>query len=322
MSGDKPRSSFLQEAMRIRSYRMNKISTIVMAIVFSIAGSLFAADTTGVVYKVFTPTGAGKSVLVKSGDKQLKYFVVEKGVSFGFNVTGPIKVKIMTRAEFKPGLKDLNYEIQTWEANHLVKGRKAKTTPSALSLGSLNIGLARDMIIEVPEGTHSYRLWITSDKTDRYYVRFYQTGAAAATEPDYSQPSQFKQQVTLVSGNNLQAYYLVDATGGVTLTVSGPSYLQIFCRANYDHDMKGRAKYTLGMYEEGREITQFSGVVSMSSKVQFKELSELIPSTLNTYSYNVPAGKHIYQFKKLESASPNLALRFRVAKSSGLGLTQ
>lgn len=322
MSGDKPRSSFLQEVVRIRSYRMNKIGTIVMAIVLLIAGNSFAADTTGVVYKVFTPTGAGKSVLVKSGDKQLKYFAVEKGVSFGFNVTGPTKVKIMTRAEFKPGIKELNYEIQTWEANHLIKGRKATTTPSALSVGGLNIGLARDMIIDVPEGMHSYRLWITSDKTDRYYVRFYQIGAVSETEPDYIQPTQFKQQVTLVSGNNLQAYYLVDATGGVSLTVTGPMSLEIFCRANYDHDMKGRAKYTLGMSEEGREITQFSGVVSMSSKAQFKELSELIPSTLNTYTYSVPAGKHIYQFKKLESASPNLALRFRVAKSSNPGSVQ
>jgi hypothetical protein len=301
---------------------MNKIGIFVIAIACLIAGSSFAADTTGVVYKVFTPTGAGKSVLVQSGVKQYKYFVVEKGVSFGFDATGPAKIKIQTRAEFKSGIKELSYQIETWESNHLIKGRKVKATPSALSLNGQNIGLARSVIIDVPEGKHTYRLWITSDKTDKYYVRFYQSGLTAAAVPDYIQPSQFRQQVTLLSGQNMLAYYLVDSNGGVTLSLAGPMQLQIFCRANFDHDMKGRAKYTLGMFEDNREIAQFSGAASMATGAQFKELSELVPSTLNTYTFNVPGGNHVYQFKKLESASPNLALRFKIAKTSSIGLAQ
>jgi hypothetical protein len=294
---------------------MSKIGIFIAAIVLLITGSSFAADTTSTAYNVFTPTGAGKTVLIKSGDKQYNYFIVEKGVSFGFDITGPDQIKIHTRAEFKPSLKDIGYEIQVWEANHLIKGRKVSTTPSTLKFNDQALGLSRDIIMDVPEGIHKYRLWITSDQADRYYTRFYQTRAAVENPVKYLQPSQFRQQVTLLSGGNMEAYYIVDSNGGVTLTIDGPVQLTLFCRANFDKNMKGRAKFTLGMYEGEKEVTQFAGVVSISSKAQFKELSDLVPSSLNTYGFAVPAGKHIYQFRKINSASPSLAIRFKTAPS-------
>jgi hypothetical protein len=296
---------------------MNKLGIIVLGTVLLVSGCLYAADTTTTAYNVFTPTGAGKNVLIKSGARQYNYFVVEKGVSFGFDITGPDKIKIHTRAEFKPGLKDVGYEIQVWEANHLIKGRKVNATPSALTFNNQALGLSRDIIIDVPEGVHKYRLWITSDQADRYYTRFYQTNATVVDNPvNYIQPSQFRQQVTLLSGGNLEAYYIVDTAGGVTLTIDGPVMLTLFCRANFDKNMKGRAKFTLGMYEGDREVTQFAGAVPISSKAAFKELSDLVPSTLNTYGFSVPPGKHIYQFRKINSASPSLAIRFKATKST------
>jgi hypothetical protein len=293
---------------------MNKIVTVASAIAFLLGGDAFAADTTTVVYNFFSPTGAGKSVQINTGAKSYKYFIAEKGSSFGFDVTGPTKVKILTRAEFKTGQNELSYEIQTWEGDHLIKGRKVKTTPAAFLFNNANLGLGRGIILDVPAGKHSYRLWITSDLADTYYLRFYQTQSGAGIISDYIQPTQFQRQVTYLSGNTILPYYLVDSTGGVTLDLAGPMRLTIFCRANYDHDMTGKAKFMLGMFEEGREAAQFAGVVKMATGAQFKELTELVPSTLTTFTFTVPAGRHVYQFKKLESASPSLALRFKIAK--------
>jgi hypothetical protein len=298
---------------------MKKTAAFILAICLLFTGISFAADTTAVSYKVFKPTGAGMSLLVQSGTKQFKYYIVSRGTSFGFDVTGPTKVKVYTRAEFKTGIKEQSYEIQVWEADRLVKGRKVKATPSALLANSQILGLSRSVIFDVPAGQHSYRLWMISDKADKYYIRFYQTQPGAKSSIDNLQPTQFKRQVTLVSGGNMLPYYLVDTTGGVSLNVAGPAQLIIYCRANYDKNMRGKSKFTLGMYESGKEAAQFPGAVKMATKTEFLELGELVPSTLNTYTFNVPVGKHIYQFKKIDSASPNLALRFKTAKS-GLGM--
>jgi hypothetical protein len=298
---------------------MNKVAALFLTICLSFSGISLAADTTAISYQIFKPSGAGKSQMVQSGVKQYKYYVVDRGASFGFDVTGPTKVKVYTRAEFKAGVSDLSYEIQVWEGDRLVKGRKVKATPSALLANGQKLGLARSVIFDVPAGKHSYRLWIVSDKADKYYARFYQALSGAKSSINILQPAQFKRQVTLVSGQNMLPYYLVDTTGGVSLNVAGPAQLIIYCRANYDKNMKGKSKYTLGMFESGKETAQFPGAVKMATKTEFLELGELVPSTLNTYTFNVPAGKHVYQFKKIDSASPNLALRFKTAKS-GFGM--
>ncbi len=297
---------------------MKRLTIIMLVLLFGAAGSSLAA--TKAKYRAFTPTGAGKSAFAKSGDKQYKYFIVDKGTSFGFDVTGPATVKIRTRAAFKPAVKSLDYEIQIWEAERLVSGRKVKASPATILIDNQNVGLSRTVFVKVPKGRHSYRLWLSSAQADKYFARFY-IAKQAPKKSKYSsfKPTQFSREVTLVSGTKELPYYLVDGTGGVSVSINGPTELKIYCRANYDQTMKGRSKFTLGMYEAGKEAAQFAGGVAMANKLQFKELKDMIPSTLNVYTFKVPDGRHIYEFKKVEATSPNLALRFKISKV-GLGM--
>ena len=53
--------------------------------------------------------------------------------------------------------------------------------------------------------------------------------------------------------------------------------------------------------------------------MQFKELKDMVPSTLNVYMFKVPDGRHVYAFKKVDATSPSLALRFQISKV-GLGI--
>jgi hypothetical protein len=297
---------------------MKKVTIILLAILLGVSGNSIAAKKSR--YRAFTPSGAGKSVFVKSGARQYKYFIVEKGASFGFDVTGPTTVRIRTRAELKPDVKNPNYEIQVWEGDNMVTGRKVKTGPSKLLVDNKNIGVARTVFVKVPRGRHSYRLWMTSDKIDNYYVKFYRIRKTTKQSKFGAiKPYQFNREVLLLSGKNAISYYLVNNDGGVSLSVVGPTELKIYCHAAYSQSMKGRTKYTLAMYEDDGQVAQFPGAVTMSSTMQFKDLNDFVPSTLSTHVFKVPDGKHIYVFKEVESASPNLAVRFKISKV-GLGI--
>ncbi len=297
---------------------MKKVTIILLAILLGVSGSSIAAKKSK--YRAFTPSGAAKSVFVKSGAKQYKYFIVEKGTSFGFDVTGPTTVRIRTRAELKPDVKNPSYEIQVWEGDRMATGRKVKTAPSKLLVDNQSIGLARTVFVKVPKGRHSYRLWMTSDKVDKYYVKFYRLRKTTKkTKLGAIKPYQYDKEVTLLSGKNAIPYYLVDNDGGVSLSVVGPTDLRIYCHAAYSQTMQGRTKYTLAMYEDGTQVAQFAGAVKMSSNMQFKDLNDFVPSTLSTHVFKVPDGKHIYVFKEVESASPNLAIRFKISKV-GMGM--
>jgi hypothetical protein len=300
---------------------MKKLVIFVLAIAILVGGSAFAAKTK---YKAFTPTGAGKGLFLKSKTDQHKYFAVNKGTSFGFDVVGPTKIKVRTRPAMKAGVALAEYEMQIWEGDKLIKGLKAKCKASTLTAeGESNgVGVAKTLTIIVPKGKHSYRLWVTSTNTDKFYTRFYQA-KKAAKKIKYSsfKPLEFTKQITVKSGKNSIPYYFVNSKGGARVSVVGPAKMQIYCRASFDKDMKGRIKYTLGIYEGTNLVKQFPGATKASTKSDYVEDGGLIPSYLKKFTFDVPAGKHIYEFKMLDSASPGLALRFKISNSS-LGMVK
>jgi hypothetical protein len=300
---------------------MKKLVIFLLAFAIMAGGSAFAAKTK---YKAFTPTGAGKGLFLKSKTDQHKYFVVNKGTSFGFDITGPTKIKIRTRPAMKTGVALSEYEMQIWEGDKLIKGLKAKCKASMLTVeGETNsVGVAKSLTIAVPKGKHSYRLWVTSANTDKFYSRFYQV-KKAARKIKYSsfKPLEFTKQITVKSGKNSIPYYMVNTKGGARVSVVGPAKMQIYCRAGFDKNMKGRVKYTLGMYEGTILAKQFPGVTKASTKTDFVEDGGLIPSYLKKFTFDVPAGKHTYEFKMLDSSSPGLALRFKISNSS-LGMAK
>jgi hypothetical protein len=298
---------------------MRKVVIFLVAFVFIASGVSFAAK---IKYRAFTPTGATKSVTLKSKTSQHKYFVVDKGISFGFDAAGPTRIRIRTRAEMSPDTKNAEYEIQVWEGDHLVDGRKVKSVASPIASDEIKapIGLARDVIVKVPKGKHTYRLWVISDKTSRIYARFGQEKKPAKkTQYNYYKPYEFTKQVTLVSSKKPVIYYVVDQNGGASLSVVGPTKIQIYCRATFNKSIKGSAKFSLGLFEKGQQAAIFPAVAKASSKIEFKELPEMIPSALNTFVFSVPEGKHVYELKEVDLAAPSLAVRFKIAKV-GLGM--
>jgi hypothetical protein len=306
--------------MMIRSFKMRKAVVFFLAFVFLSGGTSFGAKA--LKYRAFTPNSAEKSVFLKSAKSQRKYFIVNKGTSFGMNVVGPAKVRIRTRAEIAAGIQEVDYEFQVWEGDRLIDGRKVKSKPSLLVADGLKtgIGVARSIIISVPKGKHSYRLWIVSDKTNKIFARFYQSKKPMKKAEFINyKPYEFKKQVTLAAGKKPVTYYLIDQTGGVTLSVVGPTRIQIYCRASFDKNMKGSAKFSLGLFEKGQQAAIFPGVTKASNKVAFKEMADIIPSYLSTFTFSVPDGKHVYELKKVDSAAPSLAVKFKIMKI-GLGI--
>jgi hypothetical protein len=301
------------------SFNMRRTAFLILAFAFSFSGAAFGTKAAKVQYRVFAPSGAGKSVFLKSGTRLQKYSVIDKGTTLGFDVVGPTKVKIRTRAEFRPDVAEVTYEGQVWEGDRLVDGRKVKVPTSKLTLPgqSMGIGNARDIIMKVPKGKHSYRLWLTSEMVDRYYVRFYQTKRPQKM-PEYImfRPYAFVKELSLTGGKVVTTYYLVDGNGGATLSIVGPTILQVYCRANFSKDVKGNSKYTLGVFEGGKQARVFEGTCKQAPKGVFKELPDMLPSTLQKFTLDVPAGKHIYELKKINSAAPSLSVRFKIMKKS------
>jgi hypothetical protein len=90
----------------------------------------------------------------------------------------------------------------------------------------------------------------------------------------------------------------------------------VYCRTNFDKTIKERSKFALGVFEHGGSVKKFTGIAKMSSKMAYRNRTDLIPSTLHKYTLNVPSGNHTYTFKKVNSAAPNIAVRFKMKEDS------
>lgn len=295
---------------------MRRTVVFFVASLLLLSGTAIGAKTK---YRVFTPSGAGKSQFLKSGEKKHKYFLLEEGKSLSFDIKGPIKAKIRTRAELPKGVSFGEYEIQIWEGDKLIAGRKVKSSVSKLKpeKGNASVGLAREVFFKVPRGTHKYIIRLVSGKIEKFYLRFYQEKKKKKRSVYVTyNPVKHERTVGLKSKKSTIPYYLVDGDGGTELKIIGPTKIKIYCRANFDPTMKEKSKFALGVFEKGKSVEKFSGIAKKSTRSGWVDLAELIPSTLHKFTLDVPPGEHIYEFKKMNSSAPSLSVRFKMLKSS------
>jgi len=302
----------------IRNFNVRLIGSTVIAFVYLFCG-LTSDALAKTNYKAFTPTKAEKNAFLKSDSKKLKYFEIEKNGSIEFDITGPAKIKIRTRAAFSGNAESVAYKLTIWEGNKVRAGRKAKTKHSKLTVdGSDNkIGLARDIFLDVPKGKHVYTVSFSSGEVDMVYARFYMSKPKKKKSAYESYiPYEFVRKEKLKSGKSVSSYYFIDENGGAKIKVIGPTKIKIYCRANFDPTIKEKSKFSFGVFEGEKSVKKFSAIADKSSKSVYTKTPELIPSTMHSFVLDVPGGEHIYEFKKLNSPSPNLAIRFLILSSS------
>jgi hypothetical protein len=317
MSGNNQKSYSLLAGAMIRRCDMRRsffYSAVALLLMFGtgLAGKIN--------YRVFKPEGGDKHEFLKSDGKKYKYFILEQNRVIEFNVSGPTRAKIRVRPGLEGGIKSADFEIQIWENDKLIAGRKANSRKSRLSTNNkgVDIGLARDIFFKVPRGKHSYKIRVVSSNIKKFYVRFYQEKKKRKPKYVTYKPSEFDKTVKLKSEKSNITYYLVDKDGGASLTILGPAEIRVYCRANFDKNIKEKTKFGLGVFENGEAVKKFTGIAKKSSKTVFEDRTDLIPSTLHKYTLRIPSGKHNYTFKKINSAAPTLAIRFKM-KEDGLG---
>jgi len=114
------------------------------SLVFSAAVLLLAFGTAAAgktKYRVFKPDGAGKYEFLKSDGKKYKYFMLEQGQVIDFKIIGPTKVKIRVRPALEGKIKSADFEIQVWEGDKLIAGRKVNSRKSKLRTDTKGIDI-------------------------------------------------------------------------------------------------------------------------------------------------------------------------------------
>ncbi len=298
-----------------------KFTSIVAALI--IAGMLLPSlgrAQNGFTWKTIKPHRSPPPVKVKVLGKKLTYYPLEKGDEIIITITGPTKMRVLSRIEFGADPRGEKSYYLRYERDDGKKGKFRRVTDASSTAvladdEAVHLGTSRSVYLNVPDGKHTYRFYVGSKSNYRLYLRFYQRRVALGEGADNVAftPAAFTSQVPLIVKEEEVTYYRVGEQDTVRLSVIGPSTIKVLCRLEFDPTMITEQKFRVRIFEDGSEKQVVPLRSAPSEVAEYREMSDKIPGKAAKFFIEVPKGKHDYTFQIMDNGR-NALLRFFIPR--------
>ncbi len=268
---------------------------------------------------------APQKVLVQG--KLLTYYPLEKGQEIEVIVQGPTTLKVLSRIEFgsnSSGEKRyiIHYEREDGKKDDFRRSATAAANAVLQQNQTVYLGNSRDLYLKVPAGKHTYKFFVGEKARYRLYLRFYeQTADVAAQSVNvvYS-PLKFTTVVPLIVKEDEAQYYRVGPLDSLTLSVIGPTHIEVLSRLEFDPTMITDQKFRLRAFEDGKEKQIYPLRSKPSEVAEYREVSDKKAGQAAKFYIEVPRGKHEYTFEVVDNGRSVLLRFFLPRKDLGNNL--
>jgi len=291
--------------------------TLALIIAFGIGT---ASAQTEFVWNSFKPDKAPQDVKVLVMGKELTYFPLEKGQEIFVIVTGPTRLKVLTRIEFgeeKGGEKSYYLRYQLDNDGHSKFRRVATASPTAVLARhqEIHLGASRNVYVKVPQGKHTYRFYVGSKSTYRLYCRFYERTTAVETESENVAitPARFTTEVPIIVKEEEASYYRIGSKDSLELSIIGPTTIKALARLEHDPSGFANEKFRIRVNEDNNEKQTFPLRSPQSEVADYGRVTDTVIGKGAKFFIEVPKGKHLYRFEVIDNGR-NALLRFFIPK--------
>ena len=198
------------------------VITILVLALLMFAGELGAKAT----WKSFQARSyKEKATLVVEG-KTCEYYLADSETPVETVVTGPARVKILTRLDMKSLPEDeAFYELAIWMDDQELDPVEKSTHASELAEVTPDesaVGVIRRIYLDVPKGTHVYRLAPVGKGTGVYF-RFFRGEDEKKRRLVALTPSSRTTALTALYDEKEISYHMLDKSRPVILDLNGPT---------------------------------------------------------------------------------------------------
>jgi hypothetical protein len=282
--------------------------------------SLLPPDSAGAATR-WRPVRAHRSagdVCVVSDDRQYTYVRLDDQTPLEFTVTGPRRVKIVTRylfAEDDPQEAEYTVRILRDGVSHLEKTVLTKESGKSRRCERGAVGEVRRIYLDVPRGAHAYQVFVVGP--DRQAAaRVYRQVKSGATREVPLTPTAYRSVVNLqFSSGALSSYYAFDAERALRFEVIGPSRVLVCTRLEFDHTMNGSQSYGIEVIQDGLRVRGYRYNVKKMETVCFVEKSDTLPGERKCFTLRVPKGAHAYELRLAGGAAWRAVARVSIPKA-------
>jgi hypothetical protein len=258
-----------------------------------------------------------KAMLVVEG-VECRYFLADSETPVEAVVTGPARIKVLTRLDLK-GLSEDEafYTLSVWLDGEKVDSIEKSTHASEVAVvmpGETEVGVIRRFYLDVPQGTHVCEVG-PANRGDRVYMRFFRPIEEKKRKLVSLSPSSEAEPLTALYKEKEISYYMLDKSEPVTLELNGPTELKVTSRLHFDESMMGRQNYIVELVIDDSEHRSFQIETTRSSSVTFKEMPGVIPGVAKSFVLPVKKGRHHLAFRLTATAAESAGIRLRIPES-------
>lgn len=237
------------------------------------------------------------------------YYLLTKEHPVEFTVAGPTMIRVYTRLLWHNNMVDKQVYKLIISENGIDKISSFETqkSNSAIGMKKESYGKWRSFYVNVPTDEINYKVSLLEAKSDTVAVRF-----------TFEKPIDYKKITPLPPYNDLQyvenekttTYYQIKTLEPIKVKVDGPAMVKATCRLDYDITLEGKQNFTVNAVVQGKEWRTKTFHVNKSQTGQYKNMTDIIPSTPVDFYVSVPSGSYIIE----------LNVSGTLAKSAVMGL--
>ena len=159
--------------------------------------------------------------------------------------------------------------------------------------GSNAWGRHRNLTFDVPAGRHTYHVVLAEPQTGSVAVRPRFSKPPPARRRVSITPTGYERVLTLIRSEKEITYYHLTPDAPLTLTVVGPTVLQVNTRLDFDRNMKGGShSYSVEAREGEVTVGRATFEVTRSQVAAYRNKLEVVPGVVKSLKVPVPAGAH------------------------------
>lgn len=292
-----------------------------------VLGGIFVADLPlGLAqnWKSLKPLGAVSPVKMSVKDKDFYYYLLNSKQWLKFEVEGPTRIKVVSRAQIPARVSVRTYHIlgkRDDSKNYFLTRSTRPSSQVKPITQETAIGESRSIYFKVPKGKHTYEFSVPKDQKDPVWIRVLrEKKEVKARTPSKVQPksksvatgnksakgSSGKEYVGFAPLNGAEevevavkeeifTYHRATADKAVEVEIIGPAELKVVSRLEIKPSMRGTVSYRVKVEENGQTVATYPFKAKPSGVASYKKPTSTILSRGDTFLLKVPEGKHRYR---------------------------
>lgn len=270
----------------------------------------------------FRPARSAGRTCIHVGGKDSRYYKLDPKRAIEFTAHGPGRIRLITRhlpLHEQTGRRTYTLRVVRDGREILTKTITAGRSKSATLCSDVGqaVGIGKKSYVTVPKGKHSFRVYIQEEGNPVAVKIYKQKKAKKITLVSFS-PDNYERVCTLVvsSGKEYPHYHFTRQTP-LRFQVHGPTTLEIWTRADFDHTMMGSTSYGLEVLRNGISYTtaHYDDVRKLGTAAyREEECREILPGERKKLTLKVPQGTWTYEIRPAEVGPEAIAARILIPK--------